>query len=352
MKVISDYIEKYGDIPFSRKKINNVDYAIFSVLTYLDFTNIIKEKDMMTLNEALTKFLLYADRKKFLKRGFVQKELYNFIIKFVDKKRYKDLLVSDYVYKLTDDEQFGALTIHLSNHKKIISFEGTDDNLVSWEEDLAFANSPLAPADKDAIKYLNRAIKILDKKIVVVGHSKGGRLAITSSMYLSKFKQDKIKEIYSFDGPGLLKEEVAKKEYQRIKSRIRHFVPNYSVVGMALNHDIEDVVVKGIYVDIRAHSVFNWSVKNTDFEKVPLSNISKKLHKSAEEWLELYSPDERKAIFRQIFNTFRDLGYTGLTEVFSVKNILNIMLKTRKYDDDTKKIMKNFFAFTIKNLVK
>ncbi len=351
MKLINNYIEEYGDIPFSSKEINNIDYAIFSVLSYVDFEDIIKDIKI-PLGEALTKFIFFADRKEFVKKGFVQKELFEFVTRIVDKKRYKDLLVSDYVYKLTDNEQFGALTIHLSKREKIISFEGTDDKLVSWEEDFAFANTSLAPADKDAINYLNRIIKIFDKKIIVVGHSKGGRLSVTSSMYVSKFKQDKIKEIYSFDGPGLLASELTKNEYLRIKHKIKHFIPNYSLVGMVFNHNVEDIVVKATYVDIRAHSVFSWIVAGNDFQKSELSDISKKWHKSVDEWLKIYTPDERKAIFRQVFNTFRDLGYVRLTEIFHVKNILNIILKTRKYDDDTKRILKNFFAFTIKNLVK
>ena len=149
-----------------------------------------------------------------------------------------------------------------------------------------------------------------------------------------------------------MNEELAKNEYQRIKSKVHHFIPNYSVVGMLLNHDVNDIVVKSPYVDVRSHSLFKWGVKGTDFEHATLSNVSKKWHKSFEEWLKLYTPDERKAIFRQVFNTFRDLGYTGLTEILSVKNLLNIILEARKYDDDTKKILKDFFAFTIKNLVK
>ena len=352
MKLIKDYIEQYGDIPFSSKKINNVDYAIFSILPYIDFKDIIEEGKKITMEEALTKFIFFVERKDYIKKGLIQKEIYDFILKFVEKKRYKDILLSNYVYKLTSDEQFGALTIHLTNNRKIIAFEGTDDSLIGWEEDFAFANSTLSPADKDAINYLNKAIRLFDNNIVVVGHSKGGRLAVSSSTYISSFKQNKIKNIYSFDGLGLLDEELAKKEYQRIKHKIKHIIPSYSVVGMYLNHDIEDIVVKSIYVDIRSHSIFSWVVKGTNFEKAPLSKISKKWHKSLEDWLKIYTPDERKAIFRQMFNTFRDLGYTGLAEIMSVKNMINILFKTRNYDDDTKKIIRNFFAFTIKNLVK
>ena len=352
MMLIKNYIDKYGDVPFSSKEINNIDYAIFSALPYLDFHRIIVGKKKITLNEALSKFVFFADRKEYIKIGFFQKELYEIVLKMIDKRRYKDLYVSDYVYKLTDVEQFGALTYHLPNRSKIIAFEGTDDNLVSWEEDLAMANTTLAPADKDAIEYLDKMISFFDKKIVVIGHSKGGRLSITSSMYMSEFKQNKIQEIYSFDGPGLLDNELSKMEYQRIKLKIKHFVPNYSVVGMILNHDIKDIVVKGAYIDFRSHSVFDWLVEETDFQKAPLSDISQKWHDSALEWLKIYTPDERKAIFRQIFNVFRDLEITGLAEIFTVKNILNILLKSRKYDDDTKKILKNFFAFTIKNLIK
>ncbi len=351
MKYIKKYLEENGAIPLTIDNINNIDCAIFSVLSYIDFKGII-EDSKITMNEALTKFFFFTERKDFIKSGIFQKDVYDLVIELIDKKRYKDLLVSDYVYKLSTNEQFGALTIHLSTRDKIISFEGTDDNLVSWEEDLAFANMSLAPADEDAIKYLNNAIKLLDKNIILVGHSKGGRLAVTSTTNISRLKQAKIKNIYSFDGPGLLIEDTQKKEYQRIKNKIKHIIPNYSIVGGFLYHDIEDIVVKSIYFDIRSHSVFSWVIENNDFQRTKLSSLSIKFKKSMEKWLSLYSIDERKAIFRQIFNTFRDLGYKSLTEVLTVKNVFNIILKTRNYDDDTKKILKNFFAFTVKNLIK
>ena len=82
-----------------------------------------------------------------------------------------------------------------------------------------------------------------------------------------------------------------------------------------------------------------------------MSDLSQKWQKSIEKWLERYSYDERKLITRQIFNIFRDLGYNTLSEVFSMKNILNIILNTRKYDDDTKKVLIDFFAFNLKNII-
>lgn len=350
MKNIYNYLKEYGNITFKEKTLNNIDYSIFSLLSYLDFTNLM-ENETIPLQDALRRFIDNKDKKEYVKNKAFQKDIYDLATKLPKLNRYKDIRISNYVYKLSNNEQFGALTLNIGLGRKIISFEGTDDNLSAWEEDLNFFSVELTPADKDAINYLNKAISIFDKEIIVVGHSKGGRLSVTASMYQSRFKQDKIKKIYSFDGPGILKEYLDDRKYLTIKNKIEHIIPNYSLVGVLLNHDVKDIIVKSFYKDVRAHSIFNWEIEDTNFVEDQLSDLSQKWQKSIEKWLERYSYDERKLITRQIFNIFRDLGYNTLSEVLSMKNILNIILNTRKYDDDTKKVLIDFFAFNLKNII-
>lgn len=350
MKNIYKYLEEYGNTSFKDKEINIIDYSIFSAITYMDFIGLIDHENI-TISSAIKRFLAKRNKKDYTKEGIIQKDVYELAERIIRYKRYKDLMISDYIYKLSHNEQFCAFTINMGWGKKIICFEGTDNNLAAWEEDMNFCSVELTLADKDAVKYLNRAIKLLDREIIVLGHSKGGRLAVTSSMYQSRFKQDKIKTIYSFDGPGILKEHLDDKNYLCIKNKIKHIIPNYSLVGVLLYLDVKDIVVKSTYKDVRAHSLFSWEIEDSNFIEAELSTLSKKWESSIERWLDLYSYDERRIFTRQIFNTFRDLGYSTLTEVFSVKNLLNIVLNSRKYDDDTKRVLVDFFAFNLKNVI-
>ena len=350
MKNIINYIKKYGDISLKEKPLNNLDSAILTIIPYIDFKEDIIEK--IDLNTFLSRFILLTDKNKFIKSGLYKNDIYNLIEELLDKKRYKDILVSDYIYKIDDNEQFGAITYHLNKNTKFIAFEGTNELLVGWEEDFTYSYLDLTASDKDAIKYLNRVINIFDKNIYIGGHSKGGRLSVISGMYISRFKKNKIKRIYSFDGPGLSKEQLYSKNYSLIENKIIHIVPNYSIVGLLLRHKDNYKVVKSTKIDINAHNIFSWYIDEDDFIYTNLSNISKKLDKSIILWLEEHTPEERRIIIKSIFNTFRDLNLTTLDDIGKIKNLFNLLLINKNYDKDTIKVIENFLTFNIAFIIK
>ena len=349
MKTITNYIEENGDLPFSILKFNNVDSAILTLLTYLDFNDIFIKN--ITLNDLLRNFILYKDKKEYIERGFYQKDMYNLAESLLDKKRYKDMIISNYVYRLKNNEQFGAMTFNFDN-TKYIAFEGTDETLVGWEEDLACSYLELTPSDKDAIEYVKKEIKMFDKKIYLGGHSKGGRLALTSSMYLPKYKSKKIINIYNFDGPGLLEKLYNSNKYKNIENKIIHIIPKNSIVGLLLTHNNKYQVANTNRIDVNSHSPYFWEIDDIDFKYTELSTISKKLDISISEWLEKHDNYERKLITKSIFNIFRDHEITTVTELFTFKNIVNIFINNKELDNDTKAILKDFFSYNIKSIIK
>ena len=75
-----------------------------------------------------------------------------------------------------------------------------------------------------AIKYLNKHFTFTTKKLIVGGHSKGGNLALVASMYANFIVRNKIKYIYSGDGPGVLDKEFNSKKYQKIINKYTHLI--------------------------------------------------------------------------------------------------------------------------------
>ena len=55
MKNIYNYLKEYGNITFKEKTLNNIDYSILSLLSYLDFTNLM-ENETIPLQDALRRF--------------------------------------------------------------------------------------------------------------------------------------------------------------------------------------------------------------------------------------------------------------------------------------------------------
>lgn len=345
MKNIYSYVKQYGNTSFKEEPVNYVDYAILTTVTYLFLDGIVpNDNQTISLKDALERFLELTDYKYFLTRGFDQKNLYNMAKKLVVASRYNTILLNNYIYKMTTDEQFSAVTMHLPNGIKYICYEGTDDNLIGWEEDFRLAYEYPIPAQIDAIKYINKNISLFDKEVIVGGHSKGGNLALVGAMNTNIFKRYKIKQIYSFDGPGLLKEQFYSKKYKKIGNKYCHIIPNYSIVGsMLYNNEAE--VVKSSRIDIYAHSIFFWYIDDKEFVHVPLSKISKNLQKSIIIWLENHTLEERKKIVKDIFVLLNDLGFKTIMDLMKVKNIIKIVRNLNRFDDSTKKLLKDFVKF-------
>ena len=73
-------------------------------------------------------------------------------------KRYKDIIIKNYVYYSSNDAQFGAYTLVLPNNSICIVFQGTDDTIGSWKDNFELLYKFPTTSQKYAIKYLDSAI--------------------------------------------------------------------------------------------------------------------------------------------------------------------------------------------------
>ena len=352
MKTLFNYINKYGNTSFSEKEFNAIDASILSMLSYLDFDGIVSSKrEYVRLDYAILEFLRKVNKRKFCKDGFGNRDCLKLANSIIEKKRYKNILLYNYVFKVTFEEQFCAVSMKLNDDSIFISYEGTDSNLVGWEEDFAIGYKFPVPAQKDAIKYLNRTISFNDKNVYVGGHSKGGHLAQVASMYANIFNRNKIKQIYSIDGPGVRKREIESKRYKRIEDRFNHIVSKNTFFGLLYRHTDNYRVVNTNSFDFNAHLPFYWEVDDDDFVDAKLSKFSKKFDKSIIDWLDLHDDDMRKQLTKEIFDIFRNLNITTVPQARQLYNILRIIRETNNLDVSTKDILVNFVSFNIKNII-
>lgn len=348
MGSIFDYIKKYGDSSFMEELFNEIDASILSLLTYIDFDKIVfADKNKISLANALEYFLNFGNMKEFLKRGFIQKELIKLCSAIKDKNRYKDILLYGYVYKVRDDEQFGALSMKIPDGKIVVAYEGTDHNLSGWEEDLALCYKFPVPSHIDAINYINKYVSFLDKEVIIVGHSKGGHLALVAGMYANILVKWKVKKIYNFDGPGLRKKEFESRRFKSIEKKLCHIIPNYSLFGLLLRHNKNYKSVKSNKIGLMAHSIFSWNVNDKEFKLAPLSLLSKNLDRSIILWLEQHTDEEREKITNDIFNFLKEVGITNFVDVLKLKNIITLIKNSSKLDIETKEMLNSFVKFII-----
>lgn len=351
MAGINTYIKEYGDKTFNEEKFNEIDNVILSSVVYLNFDGIVpKNKKSISLCEAGNIFLYKYNYFDVSKLGIAQKVSYKILKQIVNTKRYKDIQMYNYKYIWDTDTQFGAVCFKVKKKFIYVAFEGTDNLLSGWKEDFQMAYEFPVPSQKLAVKYLNENIKIFDKNIIVGGHSKGGNLALVSSMYCKNRINKKIKRIYSNDGPGLKKEQIESENYSKVRDRLIHLVPNYSYVGVLLRND-KFTVIKTNRKDFMAHAVSSWQVNKNEFIRENLSSISDNFRKSLLKWLDEHDLEQREKMISTVFKTLEESGIKNLNDFFNLKNAITVIRNVNNIDEETKNLVISLIEFNLNNII-
>ena len=348
MSNIFNYISKYGNKTFAEKEFNEVDAAILSQVLYVDFVSVLDNSGVeSTLGDALDKFLKTKDLRKFARAWVINKDVIRLCKNLKTSLRFRNILVKNYVYILTQEEQFGALTFILPDKTKIIVYEGTDHNLVGWEEDFAMFYKYPVPSQIDSIKYLKNNVSIFDKKVILLGHSKGGHLAMNAAAFSPWYIRLKINKVYNFDGPGFRLKEINSRKYKMMERKLEYIVPHYSFFGMLLRHNKNAKVIKSSHKGFMAHAVFTWEVRNDRFISEPLSTLSKNLSRSTIMWLELHDDKSREHIVRDVFDYIKGAKVSYITDIAKIKNIITLLRNMDELDDDTRLWLKHFVKYNV-----
>ena len=213
-------------------------------------------------------------------------------------KRYKDILVGNFISKnqefseKTEAEQFAAMTFTLKDGKKIVSFRGTDCTITGWKEDFDMSYETEVPAQKDSIKYLSNILDhYADKNIDIIGHSKGGNLAVYSAFNLIEKDNslgNKIGTVYNLDGPGIrddIYEKFSKETLNIANEKVVLVRPQSSVVGRMMCNCIGG---KKIYAKSSSDGIFfqhdalTWMINKDFYKKDSVKFISEKVRPESE----------------------------------------------------------------------
>ena len=348
MNNLVDYIKNYKNKSLSEEPFNELDAAIFSRLSYIDYASLIKSRKYFSLKPISSVYkklnkINDGNRYKFKEDKLLLEEVSTSI-------RFKELYVKSFI-KLTDKEstkQFSAVTFFnksKTNKFLLISFRGTDGTYTGRKEDFELCYKNIIPAQVESEKYLKKIIRFTKTKtIYVVGHSKGGNLAIYAS---ANSKNKRIKEIYAFDSPGFNKLFVASKNFQSIKQKIKHFAPQTSIIGRLLYKDYETTVVDSDKALLNQHNIFNWNVESNHFKTLnKFTFISNKISDSIKTNLEKMSYEERVEFVESLFSVIKDL--TEDDTINFGDSIFTFILRFRKVlktkSEETKRVIYSIFG--------
>ena len=337
MNNIFKYIREYGEFTFDEKKVTEVDILIFSQIPYLNFEGFCSPSlDGTALS------ILWEDAKKINTGtlGIAQRNAKKMLDMLSTKRRYKDLVLRDYVYYLQGGVQFGAISVVVPNDYIYVAFEGTDGTIWGWKEDFELSYTYPTGSQKMAADYLNNIIKFNGPKVVVCGHSKGGNLALVAAMNTNFVKKTRIEKIYSFDGPGLRREEFRSLNYKLIRNKLVNIIPNLSLVGVLLEQE-NVTVIKSNGIGIYQHDVSTWTVDRDKLKRTVQDSLSKTLDESIARWLYKYNYEERKEIIEGIFSVLEEANIKSIYDIQEnkIKSVYAILKSSIDMSKETRDVI-------------
>lgn len=327
MFTIYDYLDYYKNCSFEEVGFNQMDVMLFACLVYLPIKS-------FSENKSYKDFVSYA--YTFYKddySGVMKPSSFALLNKIKTSKRYENIIISNFKNIRNNDTQFGAMSVRF-NDNLLIAFKGSDSSLISWIENLRLNYQYPTYTQSKGIKYAKDNILDSDKNVYLVGHSKGGNLAMCAGMEIPSGLRDKVKVIYNFDGPGFLKKEYDKK-FNLIKEKVVNIVPTGSVVGMCLYND-NFKSVKSKDLAFGEHYPVGWGVFGEFFVKTSLSRVSKQIHEMTTTNLDAV---DKKQLGETIEELCKGLGvdydsdfHLSMSEIWEIiRNMKGIDPKVYKY---------------------
>ena len=206
------------------------------------------------------------------------------------------------------DAQIAAMTFLLDDGTAFVAFRGTDGTVVGWKEDFDLSYMPRTEGQRRAVRYLNDISVTVNRPLRVGGHSKGGNFACFAASFCDKSVQDRIIEVYSFDGPGFKKETLSEPGYRRILPKIIHIVPDTSIIGTLLLSESRRIVVKSVASGLVQHDGFSWCVKRNRFLQTQVSEMGCLIEKTMGDWLEQMDDEARRFLTDTVFTVLAATG--------------------------------------------
>lgn len=321
MAGIIELCNEIKDFDYKTRMLSEEEALIFAQLAYLPYEKGLRDKEEGLVKEVFQNIL--NSEEPSISLGLSKAFDVKLMGLMKDSKRYGEILISDFV-KVEDDEeicQFTGVTFHLDDGSKIISYRGTIGEVFAWKESLELAAKETIPSHDLGLKYLERIHGKTRGSLYIVGHSKGGNIAMYSYIKAEERIKDRVRKVYNFDGPGFNLQSGLKEDFKRAKDKIKSFIPQSSAVGILLNHEEEVVVIKSAAIKLFQHDPYSIVIERGKFiELDDLSREGKNLEFTMAKIQEELTREEVQAFIDTFFgileNEEKDQGAKNKLSIF------------------------------------
>ena len=329
-----NYISWRGDLTFQEKEFNVADSLILSVLSYENFSEILKPNESLTLEEVSRRFFEKYDEKQLDKRILMNEKSHKLLKECANHKRYSSLTLSNYVNEIDMDlnVQFSAVTFEYENQWKYVAFSGTDESIIGWKEDFNMLFRDKVESQKRAIEYLKNVTgeksflkRCFNKQpIYVGGHSKGGNLAMYACAFVDSYIQKRVVRVDNFDGPGLDESVWGLLNKKQLK-KYNSYIPKASIFGRIFEHKESISVVDSRSKGLLQHFPFNWKIDKDGF--IQCSEVTTGSDKALMKFNKLFegmSNEEKESVTNDLFKVLDNLNIKTLSDLTKINFIVLI----------------------------
>ncbi len=344
MADIFDYLQWRGDLSFVAVSPNPVDTVILSELTYIDYAGLVPGdfQHPVPLKVAAEAFLALPDQENRIR---TKKDI-ALIAQAARTERFGSCRMLFYRSELIPEQesQFAAVTWLLPGDLAVVSFRGTDLTLTGWKEDFNMSFQESVPCQEKALRYLEAFARVWEGPICVVGHSKGGNMAVYAAAKAQPELQERLALVHNHDGPGFPQSMMTDPGYRAILPRVRTFVPQSSVVGMLLEHEEPYTVIKSRQISLLQHEPYSWEVLGGSFVLMGQTDEeSRFLDRTIRVWLDGRTLQERNDFVDAVFELLTLGEIDDLREVILPRNVLRY-LRQLGTDEQMRSVIAREFA--------
>ena len=340
---VIEYLQKYGDISFREKPLNDVDSLALCQLSYLKFDGMVSDVRHNGPSVTLREIAERPDVDKLFGDVRFEKENRALFEGMLSGRRFRDMKLNCYI-NLVEKEwetQFSAITFILDDGTLFLAFRGTDETIVGWKEDFNMAFLSPVPGQEYSVKYVNMVTGWLHQPFYIGGHSKGGNLAAWAGLHLPHKNYGRLLAVYNNDGPGFNRSMTERPEYVLLRDRMHTFIPESSIVGVLLEHCEDYTVIASTAKSIMQHEALSWCTERNRFIHLEeRSTMGRRSDDVLRDWIGSMTPQERKDFTDAFFEilsmggkarTLDDVQEMGLSgAVALVKEYAGADEKTRR----------------------
>ena len=295
MPNIQDHALQVGRLSLTERAFDALDALILTQLVYLPMEGHLPRGAASTVEAAWEFLRTHVDPSPFDR---FQKKRWKLFETCAALERYRGWEMCDYINEIDHgrEMQFCACTYRLPGGQSVIAYRGTDLTVTGWKEDLNMSFMTV-PSQREAAEYIRRAAQRTGDALLLCGHSKGGNLSVYAAATTDPSTRERIRRVYTFDGPGVDDGTIFSHGYELVSARIESYLPESAVVGMLLCYHPVYTVVEAATLGILQHDVMTWKVSDGAFVTLAGVDATGRItDETMHAWLAEMDMDERRLL--------------------------------------------------------